>query len=278
MLFPAGKFGSPGWLSSSRSRTIHGINEDISVFLDWFNTDVAPATGHPVVDADPHGTITGRRLRRTLAWHIVRRPGGTIAGATQYGHLLTQITHGYAGHAGSGFLDEITFEQFLQRSEQLHDDHQRLTRGEHISGPAAADLYRQRIAAASQFQGHTITTAAQANTALTNPDLQIHHGALLTCVWRPESAACQDHTTTDERTGPTWPRCRLTCSNIAYTDRDITELRRHADRLQTDLAAPGLPHPLHQRISDRLAAHQQAIANHHSNGSNPATTRKSTTT
>lgn len=96
MLFPTGKFGSPDWLTSSRSRTIHGINEDISVFLDWFNTDVATTTGHPVVEADPHGAITGRRLRRTLAWHIVRRPGGTIAGATQYGHLLTQITHGYA--------------------------------------------------------------------------------------------------------------------------------------------------------------------------------------
>lgn len=276
MLFPTGKFGLLDWLTSSRSRTIGSINEDIAAFLDWFNTDIAAVTGHPVVPPDRHGAITGRRLRRTLAWHIVRRPGGTIAGATQYGHLFTQITHGYAGHAGSGFLDEITFEEFLLRSEQLHDDHQRLSRGEHVSGPAA-DLYRQRINTSTQFEGLTITTPAQANTALTNPDLQVHHGALLTCVWRPETAACQDHNASSEHTGPSWPRCRLTCSNIAYTDRDIAELSRHADRLHTDLGAHGLPQPLRQRIADRLAEHHRVIANHHSSRSTSASPRKANT-
>lgn len=96
---------------------------------------------------------------------------------------------------------------------------------------------------------------------------------LLTCVWQPETAACQDHNATSEHAGPTWPRCGLTCSNIAYTDRDITELRRHANRLQTNLAAPGLHQPLRQRITDRIAEYHRAIATHHSNA-NTATTRK----
>jgi hypothetical protein len=97
------------------------------------------------------------------------------------------------------------------------------------------------------------------NAALANPSLQIHHGALLTCVWRPETALCQDGTGADR---PAWSRCRLTCQNIAYTDRDIIELRRHAGDLEHDLAAPGLPDPLRQRIRERLSQHRQVIAQH----------------
>ncbi|HEY2099494.1 MAG TPA: hypothetical protein VGH72_23710, partial [Pseudonocardia sp.] len=90
--------------------------------------------------------------------------------------------------------------------------------------------------------------------------LQIHHGALLTCVWRPETAACR---TQDSRTdGPSWPRCRPTCANIARTDRDITALHQHADLLRGDLDLPGLPGPLRQRISERLVEHETAITNH----------------
>lgn len=93
MLFPAGKICSQSWfaVASSRSRTPGRINEDIRKFIDWFNVTIAPATSHPVIPPDEHGRIIAPRLRRTLAWHIVRRPGGTLAGATQYGHLYTQI-------------------------------------------------------------------------------------------------------------------------------------------------------------------------------------------
>ncbi|MFI9415225.1 hypothetical protein [Nocardia gamkensis] len=261
-LFPFGKFGTLDWVESTRTRTKGQINDDLRDFIIWFNTTIADHIAHPHIRDDEHGPATGGRLRRTLAWHIVRRPGGTIAAATQYGHLHTGMTHGYAGQADAGLLDEITFEQFLLRTEQLHDDHQCLTAGEHVSGPAA-DLYRHRIADAHQFNGITITTSAQASTALANPDLQIHHGALLTCVDRPETAACHSDIATE--TGePVWPRCRLSCSNIAYTDRDITELRRHASALAIDLTHPGLPMPLHHRIAERLAEHEKVITAHES--------------
>jgi integrase len=97
-LFPAGKICSDTWFTqaSRRSRTPGKINNDITAFIAWFNSDIAPATGQPTVLPDDHGKINAPRLRRTLAWHIVRRPGGTVAGATQYGHLHTQITQGYA--------------------------------------------------------------------------------------------------------------------------------------------------------------------------------------
>lgn len=246
---------------ATRTRTPGSINADITSLIEWFNREVAPAVSHPLIGADPDGTIQVPRLRRTLAWHIVRRPGGTVAGATQYGHLHTQMIQGYAGGADSGFLDDITFEQFLHRAEVIHDDSQRLGRGEHVSGPAADD-YRARIARASTFAGLTVTTKSQINNALSNPDLQIHHGAVVTCVFRRATAACLEPA--DSSAEPSWSRCRLSCVNAARTDRDAANLGQHVTALQRDLATLELPEPLRQRIQTRLVEHQKALAEHES--------------
>ena len=263
LLFPAFNLCSQQrfLFGATRTRTPGSINADITSFIEWFNRDIGPALSHPLIGADPHGTIQVPRLRRTLAWHIVRRPGGTIAGATQYGHLHTQMIQGYAGGADSGFLDDITFEQFLHRAETIHDDHHRLERGEHVSGPAA-DEYRARIARASTFAGVTVTTKAQINTALSNPDLQIHHGAAVTCVFRRATAACLEPA--DSSAEPLWSQCRLGCVNAARTDRDATSLREHVTALQRDLATLELPEPLRQRIQTRLIEHRKALAEHES--------------
>ncbi|WP_235684121.1 site-specific integrase [Mycolicibacterium mageritense] len=268
LLFPGFKLFSEDQFrfGATRTRTPGSINTDIASFIEWFNHDVAPAVSHPLIGTDSHGAIQVPRLRRTLAWHIVRRPGGTIAGATQYGHLHTQMIQGYAGGADAGFLDDITFEDFLHRAEIIHDDSQRLERGEHVSGPAA-DEYRARVARASAFAGLTVTTKGQINQALSNPDLQIHHGAVVTCVFRRETAACLEPT--DSSTEPFWSRCRLGCVNAARTDRDADNLRQHVNAFQQDLSTLGLPEPLRQRIHARLTEHRKALAEHES--SRPAT-------
>lgn len=263
LLFPGFKMCSKDQFlfGATRTRTPGSINADITRFIEWFNREVCSAVSHPLIAADPHGQIQVPRLRRTLAWHIVRRPGGTIAGATQYGQMHTQLIQGYAGGADSGFLDEITFEQFLHRAEIIHDDSQRLQRGEHVSGPAA-DEYRARVAKASKFAGLTVTTKSQINTALSNPDLQIHHGAVVTCVFSRATAACLEPT--DSFAEPSWGRCRLGCVNAARTDRDAANLRQHVNALQQDLATLELPEPLRQRIQTRLTEHQKALAEHES--------------
>lgn len=195
LLFPAGKFcvAERFQLPATRTRSPGKVNSDLRNFIEWFNADISPVIEHPRVGPDPDGQIQPSRLRRTLAWHIVRWPGGTIAGATQYGHLHTQMIHGYAGGADAGFLDEITFERFLQRAESIHDDHRRLDHGEHVSGPAAGE-YRARVAAGGKFAGLTITSNRQVDAALNNPALQVHHGKLLTCVYRHATAACREAT------------------------------------------------------------------------------------
>lgn len=263
LLFPAKKAWSTARFAadehSHRSRTPGKINVDITDFICWFNDAVAPAIGHPVIEADPEGPITAPRLRRTLAWHIVRRPGGTVAGATQYGHVHTQITHGYAGNASSGFIDEIAFEEFLMRAEHIHKDHERLTSGELVSGPAASS-YQQRVTDSRQFLGLTLTTRRQVDKVLSNPALQIHHGKLLTCVYKPETAACR---TTGAETKPTWSRCRATCQNIAYTDRDIEAVGAKAVELKAELCQDILPLPLRQRLQARFDHYTQVLAMHH---------------
>ncbi len=270
LLFPAFSVCSQQrfLFGATRTRTPGSINTDITSFIEWFNREVAPAVNHPQIGADPNGKIQVPRLRRTLAWHIVRRPGGTIAGATQYGHLHTQMIQGYAGGADAGFLDDITFEQFLHRAEIIHDDSQRLERGEHVSGPAAGE-YRARVARASTFAGLTLTSKSQINQALSNPDLQIHHGAVVTCVFRRETAACLEPT--GSATEPFWSRCRLGCVNAARTDRDAGSLGQHVTALERDLATLALPEPLRQRIQFRLIEHRKALAEHES--SRPTTVR-----
>jgi hypothetical protein len=120
-----------------------------------------PPIGRPSIPADQHGKVTAPRLRRALAWHIVRRPGGVVAGATQYGHVRTQIMEGYSGLADSGFVDELAFEELLLvQIESAHADAQCLDKGEHVSGRAAT-AYRERVSEARQFAGMNINSRGQ---------------------------------------------------------------------------------------------------------------------
>jgi hypothetical protein len=235
--------------ASGRTRNPNILAQDISEFITWFNDCAAPAAGHPLIPADDHGRIHPARLRRALAWHIVRRPGGSIAAATQYGHLHTLITQGYAGVADSGFSDEIAFETVLLKAEQIHDDAGRAEAGEHLSGPAAQE-YRERLQAAGPFAGLTLTSKAQATALLANPALNIQHGELLTCVWREATAACRQ----GGQDRPDWGRCTLSCANI--TDRP-----RHRQRPRPHRRPVRRPHrggaPRTAAAADR-AAHQPA--------------------
>lgn len=259
LLFPNGKVFSPQWMNAAgtQSRSSGSMTADISSFIAWFNNNVAPRIQHPGIPADEHGPITAPRLRRTLAWHIVRRPGGLIAGATQYGHVRTQITQGYSGRADAGFQSALSFEDLLARIDHLHADSHRLADGEHVSGPSAAD-YTHRVSQASTFAGLTITTQAQERQLLSNPALNIHHGQLFTCVFKPEKARCVSATADT----PQLHRCQVDCRNIAVTERDAVQLSAELARIDTTLASGTLPTPLHTRIIARRDALQAKLTEH----------------
>ncbi|MFD7476131.1 hypothetical protein ACFV8Z_29275 [Streptomyces sp. NPDC059837] len=102
-------------------RTSATTIKDITALAKWINTYCA---AHSRVDAIPedHGRLphlTPRQFRRTLAWFIARRPGGTIAGALQYRHQRIQMFEGYAGTSNSGFRDEVEAEEGFARGQFL---------------------------------------------------------------------------------------------------------------------------------------------------------------
>jgi hypothetical protein len=198
-----------------QARDSQAVRVDIDALIAWINSYCA-STGLPdQIPADAHGSVAATRLRRTLAWHIVRRPRGLIAGAIQYGHLHVQITLGYAGTYDSGFPDERAFEDWLHRVERLTDDHQRLVAGEHVSGPAA-DTYRHRIHAAHHpFAGRVLTNIKHARDVVANPLLQIYPGrAMTSCSTQPRRCVNSTPATVTCAAPPTSPTADPTAKTL----------------------------------------------------------------
>ena len=75
----------------------------------------------------------------------------------------------------------------------------------------------------------------------------------MTCVFRTETAACRKAKLDLglPADAPDEPECRPTCQNLAYTDRDIQQLKRELATLEKLAADPLAPSP----IRDRAAAH-----------------------
>jgi hypothetical protein len=88
----------------------------------------------------------------------------------------------------------------------------------------------------------------------------------MTCVFDPAKALCHLRPAEDDvRRTPDQDDCRPTCQNIAYTDRNIAEVRRHAAQLQdlvNDHLAPSLRHHRERAELDRL----RAIIRRHDHG------------
>jgi len=108
------------------------------------------------------------------------------------------------------------------------------------------------------FTGVTLTSKAQATALLANPALNIHHGKLLTCVWREATAACRQ----DGQDQPDWGRCTLSCANITWTDRDIASVRARILALTASLTGEVLPGPLRQRTEQRITRLSAIVAAH----------------
>jgi hypothetical protein len=197
-----------------QARTTSSVAKDLAAFVEWVNTECQHRGHTNLIPDDGRGHLTTSRFRRTLAWFIRRRPRGLIAASIQYAHLHTRMLQGYAGTYESGFPDEYAFEDWLYRLENLAEDEQALSQGEHVSGPAA-DAYRYRVTAAGrEFAGRVLTSDRQARDLLGNQLLQIHHGMGMTCVptRRPRPANSVERSTTQRS-----PRTRTTAAPSAST-------------------------------------------------------------
>ncbi|MEV5921917.1 integrase [Streptomyces pseudogriseolus] len=211
------------------------------------------------VCADPHGAIGTARFRRTLAWHIARRPGGLVALAVQYGHLRTTMSAGYAARGRDGIHELLDIETARATADTLTTLHDDLTQGVGISGPAA----RRAIHAAAQAPTFTgsIRTHRQARDILGNPALTVYDNprAFLMCVYNRDRALCHRLDITD---APRLDRCQPSCANIARTDQHADQLRQHAQALEKQAASEALPGPLADRLA-RRAEHLLDLADRH---------------
>jgi integrase len=137
---------SPGVSRGRRRRTgqvitTRAANTRIAEFITWVN---ACAREHGLdsetIPDDPDGPVTLSRFRRTIAWHIARLPGGTVALAIQYGHLRTLTSEGYSGRSRHGLRDLLDLETARAVASYLQDVSDSLDSGSGMSGPAARRL------------------------------------------------------------------------------------------------------------------------------------------
>lgn len=240
------------------SRRVH---EAIKHLTSWCNQRANELDRpHDLIPEDPDGPINLRRLRRTLAWFIYRRPGGRVALGVQYGHLHAATTDGYGGRASTGLRDLFPMEEAFAVSDTLH---QAAGEHPHVSGPAAA---RYRAAASEyrdRFAGLTLTTK-QAAALMANPAMRVYDapGQTLACCFDPRKALCRKDTTTRATTTPDLTACDNRCANIARTDEHITTIQAELAALQDELDAATTPEPMRHRILAQIDRRQAIVSAH----------------
>jgi integrase len=247
LLFDACAHDSTGRATLTGSIVQMAMRVRINDFVNWANAEATRHTlAHETIPPDPHGNIGLRRFRRSLAWHIARRPNGHIALAIQYGHMRSAVVSGpYAARGRDGIHDLIDIETVRAVADTAAELRDNLNDGGGISGPAAREAIK--IASqAPQFNGTTIT-AITARRLIANHDLMIYDNpqALLLCRYKPDRALCQRGRITD---APKLEACDPSCGNVVRTDQHAAQLRARADQL--DEQAAHTPQP----VGDRLRA------------------------
>jgi integrase len=223
------------------------LGRRIEAFVAWANREaLTQGLAAEVIPDDPKGSIGIRRFRRSLAWHIARRPNGHVALAVQYGHMRANFSwtsERYSARSRDGIHDLIDLETARAVADTvaaLHDD---LEGGGGISGPAARRVIHA-AATAPRFAGTSISLAS-ARKLLKNEDAMIYDNphALLLCHYKPERALCHRDGVRDT---PTLDRCVPGCGNIARTDQQADQLRVRA--LALEAQAAHVPQPVGARL------------------------------
>lgn len=264
--------------------TTHTANKDIRDFAARWNLLAAndptmqpiPMTevvttevldqGLVVAEQEEREGLSLGRLRRTLAWHIARQPGGEIALGVQYGHMRIVTSLGYAGRAESGFPDDIEFDELLAAWDGLDLLTRELQSGTIVSGPAAARLQEGVDRYGSDFAGQVKTEAQLKRLRETGLHV-IHDNPLANnvCVFRRATAACLTETSDrSDRQTPDLTNCQKNCPNIAMLDSHIESKRQERQDLAAEI--PYLPKPLADRNQQQVERLDATIARHEDAG------------
>ncbi|MFB4262553.1 hypothetical protein [Nonomuraea sp. GTA35] len=207
---------------------------------------------------DPHGGLGTSRFRRSLAWHIARRPNGLVALAIQYGHLRsTLVSEGYASRSRGGIHQLIDVETVLAVADTVAELKDGMQAGEGISGPAARRVIKA-AARATIFEGTTINETT-ARRLIANEDVMIYDNpqAFVLCHYQRAQALCHRDGVKDF---PSLDHCVPGCGNVVRTDRHAAGLRDRADVL--DKRAAHAPQPVGDRLRGRAAKLRELADDH----------------
>lgn len=249
----------PGAPPSSR------VRESIEHLTAWCNQR-ALTLDRPseAIPDDPDGPISLRRLRRTLAWFIYRRPRGRVVLGIQYGHLHAATTDGYGGRVSAGLRDLFPMEEAFAISDTLQQAAEHLQSNPTVSGPAAARYRAAALQYQHRYAGITLTPR-QATALMANPDLRVHDaaGQTLACCFDASKALCRRGTSpVSAATTPDLTACDDRCANIARTDHHIAAIEADVAALRAEHQAPLTPDPLRHRIQLQITRREAIIDNH----------------
>lgn len=241
------------------------LNRRIESFVAWANRE-AENQGLPdqAIPEDSFGAISMSRFRRTLAWHVARRPGGLIALAIQYGHMRTVLdtrtSSGYASRSRRGLHSVLDVETALAAADTAARFRERTAAGEKISGPAA----RRAINAAGQaprFEGRLVpkTFAKKATAFLARDGVVLYDNpdAFLICAFKHDNALCEPD---PGATAPRQYECKSGCGNTVRTDTHARQLRERADEI--DQLAEHAPGPIARKLHANSARLRETAATH----------------
>jgi integrase len=225
------------------------LNDRIERFAVWVNREATSlGLSHQTVPEDPYGAIGLARFRRTLAWHIARRPGGLIALAIQYGHMRTVLdartSSGYGSRSRGGIHSVLDIETALAASDTAAKLRDQTAEG--------------RIVPRTFMKKAAVFLARDGVVLFDNPD------GFLICAFKRDNALC------DPDPGATAPRqydCRPGCGNAVRTDTHARLLRERAGEI--DHLAAHAPGPLGRRLranADKL----RTMADDHDTTAQPA--------
>lgn len=260
---PRASPSTPWGMGSNKAMTAIGTSVQLNRFVTWINDYCQThgrADGIPDVDGKPWRLST-RQFRRTLAWYIARRPGGSIAGAIAYRHHSIRMFEGYAGTSDSGFRAEVEAEEALARGEHLLA---MIDRHEHknLTGPAADEAQRrlEELGERARFTG-TVTTDRRRVIRLTSR-AAVYPGEYATCAYDPAKAMCRTRAGTGDQE-PDLTSCKpLTCRNVALDENNVDAWRKELDSLAADLAVPGLPPLMLAQLEERRHQIQSFVDRH----------------
>jgi hypothetical protein len=239
----------------------------LNAFVTWINHYCAEhdrKDSIPLVNGRPW-KLTTPQFRRTLAWFIARRPGGSIAGAIAYRHLSIQMFEGYAGTTDSGFRAEVESEQALARGERLLamiDQHEH----PNFAGPAAGEAARRldEFGQHARFRGTVISDERRLRRLMARNDPAIYPDKYVTCVHTHASALCQQRRDHRGAERPDIGSCKpLACRNVALSPDNVANFHAEITQIDRDLdARPLLPPLLRHQLQRRRDDIEAFLARH----------------